>query len=221
MDIQHIPAYSYIVPILQIGMRRGPVLMPALRPSQLVVIIDTREQCPFDFTAAGFCMESGTLKHGDYSIAGMTRWIALERKSPEDLGACMTNQRERFETELLALRGYRYRAVVVECDEDDLLDALWANDSRNPKRVAGTPFGLRSRMKWEGADGTIAAWRARYGIHFIFILSSGGTAPGPSERRRSFSSRRRMPWLARWRTYGPPPPRRGREGDSIDAQTGQ
>jgi len=168
MDIQHIPAYSYIVPILQIGMRRGPVLMPALRPSQLVVIIDTREQCPFDFTAAGFCMESGTLKHGDYSIAGMTRWIALERKSPEDLGACMTNQRERFETELLALRGYRYRAVVVECDEDDLLDALWANDSRNPKRVAGTPFGLRSRMKWEGADGTIAAWRARYGIHFIF-----------------------------------------------------
>ena len=136
--------------------------MPTLLPSMLTVIVDTREQKPFNFIEVGMKMKVGTLKHADYSIEGMARYIAIERKSPEDFVACMTTQRERFETELLALRGYRYRAIIVEAELDAMLDDLWANDSRNPKRREGSSFGLRSRMKWESAEGTVAAWTIRY-----------------------------------------------------------
>ena len=50
-----------------------------------VVLIDTREKTPLDFTnfrnwIAG--QKTQTLKVGDYSIEGMEKLLVLERKSP-------------------------------------------------------------------------------------------------------------------------------------------
>ena len=50
-----------------------------------VVLIDTREKTPFDFSnfrnwIAG--QKTQTLKVGDYSIEGMEKLLVLERKSP-------------------------------------------------------------------------------------------------------------------------------------------
>ena len=166
--------------------------MPPLHPSQICVLVDTREQLPYDFTAAGFRMEAATLKHGDYSVKGMERFIALERKSVDDLLACMTTQRERFETELLALRGYRYRAIVVEYNLDKLLSGLWANDMRNPKRNDPAIHSIRSRMKWESAQGTIAAWAVRY----CPILFTGNRNAGQQMAQR-------LIWEAAEAVYAP------------------
>lgn len=83
-----------------------------------IIVIDTREQAPLAFSLP---METGTLVTGDYSIKGLERFIAIERKSPNDLVSCLkSGQRERFERELSRGRGLDYFALVVECGLADL-----------------------------------------------------------------------------------------------------
>jgi len=60
-----------------------------------LAIIDTREQNPFPFS-----LPTGrrTLATEDYSVKGLERAVAVERKSPDDLVGCLKNgQRERYE----------------------------------------------------------------------------------------------------------------------------
>jgi ERCC4-type nuclease len=72
-----------------------------LRP---VIKIDSREQAPLVFTRLQAV--AGTLYAGDYSIAGLESSFAVERKSIDDLAnCCMGANRDRFEHELLRLRG--------------------------------------------------------------------------------------------------------------------
>ena len=64
-----------------------------------VVLIDTREQSPFDFSRfpnwiAGEKRQK--LDVGDYSILGMENVLALERKSLSDLITTLIQQRLRF-----------------------------------------------------------------------------------------------------------------------------
>jgi len=58
------------------------------------ILIDTREQQPYDFDTP---FEMGTIPIGDYSIRGLENHIAIERKELNDLISCLTTGRERFE----------------------------------------------------------------------------------------------------------------------------
>ena len=67
------------------------------------LIVDSREQSPFSFKGPRYedvTVEVGTLTVGDYSLAGLTDKVAVERKSLPDLVACLGRERERFEREL-------------------------------------------------------------------------------------------------------------------------
>ncbi len=75
--------------------------MPKPEPT---IIIDTREQTPFTF--AGPARVAG-LKTADYTIEGYEDIVGLERKSLDDLIACLSSQRERFERELLRARDFQ------------------------------------------------------------------------------------------------------------------
>ena len=59
------------------------------------IIIDSREQTPWDFTNGPEC-ERGTLSTGDYSIKGLEDFIAIERKELEDFIGCCGRQRDRL-----------------------------------------------------------------------------------------------------------------------------
>lgn len=83
-----------------------------LLPEQLVAIIDTREQLPLDLEPLRTIRD--TLQVGDYSVAGLQSVVAVERKSLGDLVSCCGGERERFQKELDALRGWPVSAVVVE-----------------------------------------------------------------------------------------------------------
>lgn len=61
------------------------------------LIIDSREQAPYDFATYDVDTEPGTLHTGDYSLAGFEDRVAIERKSLDDLIACLCVGRERFE----------------------------------------------------------------------------------------------------------------------------
>ena len=81
---------------------------------KIIIVVDTREQLPLTFSIP---TERGTLATGDYSVKGLEDYIAIERKSIDDLVACLKNgERERFERELARGRGLDYFALVIECD---------------------------------------------------------------------------------------------------------
>ena len=108
------------------------------------IVIDTREQAPLSFTMP---TETGTLVTGDYSIKGLEKFVAIERKSPDDLVGCLKNgQRERFERELSRGRGLDYFAVVVETDLADLAGGKYRS-RMNPKAVVQSLLAFSIRYK--------------------------------------------------------------------------
>jgi DNA excision repair protein ERCC-4 len=119
-------------------MPRGPI--PAeLKPEQVTAIVDTREQHPLDL--APMPMVLGTLATGDYSVKGLEHVIALERKSAEDMLACMGRERERFDREIQRLLAYPCRAILVE--------AGWQFFERGEWRSQITPaVAIGSLLSW-------------------------------------------------------------------------
>ena len=82
------------------------------KPENLTAIIDSREQLPVDL--APMRVERGTLPTGDYSIKGLEQFVAIERKSAEDMLGCVGRDRERFDREVVRLLAYPCRAIVIE-----------------------------------------------------------------------------------------------------------
>ncbi|HAL92386.1 MAG TPA: hypothetical protein DCM68_05110 [Verrucomicrobia bacterium] len=117
----------------------------------LPVVCDSREQLPFGFAGLPATVTVGTLEAGDYSIRGFERRVAVERKSLQDLVGCLGAERDRFERELVRLRGYDAAAVVVE----EPMAALRAGH-------------YRGRLDPEAAWQSILAFSMRYRVPFIF-----------------------------------------------------
>jgi ERCC4-type nuclease len=114
------------------------------------VVIDTREQTPWIFPD-GVETVRGTLCSGDYSIEGAEEWVAVERKSLDDLVQSISRGRDRFWRELARLSRLRASAVVVE----NLLSAvMW--------------WRYRSRMRPESVIGSCAAITYDYGIPVVW-----------------------------------------------------
>jgi hypothetical protein len=124
------------------------------------IVIDTREQAPFAFKHEkyiGVVIEPGALDTGDYSLAGLTDKVAVERKSLPDLVACLGRERERFERELQRAAALDAFAVVVEASWTEL--------------AAGQ---YRSQLNPHAACQSVAAFMARHRIPFLFAGSRAG-----------------------------------------------
>jgi ERCC4-type nuclease len=107
--------------------RTRPAIDDDLRPilAPFTIIIDTREQAPFEFQDIRGDARDGYrpvhvstvtrgLRSGDYSIAGLEDRIAIERKSHSDLFSTLGRGRERFEAELERLNEMDFAAIVIE-----------------------------------------------------------------------------------------------------------
>jgi ERCC4-type nuclease len=128
-----------------------------------VIVIDTREQKPFLFDSIradkadgggelAVRIERGTLKAGDYSLAGHETSVAIERKSLADLFGTIGGGRKRFEAELARLTSFRVAAVVVEAEWSDVL-------IRPPKRSKLSPKTVyRSVIAWQQRFQTVHWW---------------------------------------------------------------
>ena len=123
--------------------------MPDLKPSQVTILIDSREQHPFNFTPMK--MEETTLQSGDYTIRGLEDYVRVERKELSDLVSCFTTGRDRFKRELERLKAFPKRLVVVEAPYEDLVNGNY-----------------RSNLHPNSATGAIESWMGRYQITFMF-----------------------------------------------------
>jgi ERCC4-type nuclease len=124
-----------------------------LREHKPVIVIDTREQNPLSFKR--FASVRGTLTTGDYSFVGGENFFAIEKKSLDDFVSCVTKERERFERELLRLRGYEFARVVVIASKKEIL--------LHSYRSRVTPLAIWS---------SIYTWEIRYRVPFVLCATA-------------------------------------------------
>jgi ERCC4-type nuclease len=109
---------------------------------QPTILVDTREQTPLPF--AHFPTERATLATGDYSVKGFENDFCVERKSIADLIRSATFERERFERELVRMRGYSFRRLLIVGTLADI-EAHRYRSQANPKAIIAslTAFEVR------------------------------------------------------------------------------
>lgn len=108
---------------------------------KIIIIVDTREQAEYSFSAERFVVERRALPAGDYSLAGLEREVAVERKSAEDFVHTVIRERDRFRRELLKLADYPCACVVVETGLDDLLSGAYRSGA-HPASVFGAAMSI-------------------------------------------------------------------------------
>ena len=122
----------------------------------MIIIIDTREQLPLDFSIyPDVNVERATLKTGDYSLKGYENQITIERKSLSDFVGCVGFGRERFKKELERMRDYDFSAVIIESSLSMIISEIWQYKN------------LMSKMRYGHILGAISAWRVEFNVHFI------------------------------------------------------
>lgn len=101
-------------PIIPVLAERGGTQIRAPKP---ILLVDTREQTPFDFAPVSHWfdgIEKKALQLGDYSIAGMEEQCVVERKSLSDLVSSLTTERSVFIQRLRRMSRIPYRLLVID-----------------------------------------------------------------------------------------------------------
>jgi ERCC4-type nuclease len=102
----------------------APPLVPALaerggtqlKTPRANIIVDTREQNPFDFSRfEGWfsAFEKKPLKLGDYAVAGLESLCVVERKDLPDLVHSFTVERSVFLKRIKLMSSYPHRLLVI------------------------------------------------------------------------------------------------------------
>jgi ERCC4-type nuclease len=171
--------------------RKGVSMNRELKIPKPVVLIDTREQTPF------YLLKNhpnwigderrATLAIGDYSVEGMEKILALERKSMSDAVTSTTAERGRFIRSCERLAGFQERAILIEASYEDLK----------------TPYdhieGLISQAHPNGVCGTLDAIEAKFGIPVIYTSQDRGLA---TERAASWLSKHFTYWWLETHGHG-------------------
>jgi len=145
-----------------------------------VVLVDTREQDPFPLHANHPNWIGGerrvALRTGDYTVEGMEKFLALERKSLADVVACTVTRRARFLAACSRLARLRWKAILVEATLEDI--------------KGGFEFDVPSEVHPNAVCGTLDAIEAKFGIPVLHTSTVQALA---TERAAS--------WLSKHFTY--------------------
>lgn len=187
------------------------------------VLVDTSEQRPFapHLWVKGqrvlLDASRANLSEGDYTTPAARDHVCIERKSIEDLygtlfgsgidamGESAPNQK-RFREELLRLRKYAYRAIVVEGNEGDLVEYIIDNRRKiTPQNAIQTLWSLSinyqipvitfsNYYRGEYVPGIArekAEWFTGYALSYIH-----NQATSIKEARKARARGLDLPWLA-------------------------
>lgn len=126
-----IPIPHPVIPVLA---ERGGT---QLRAPRATVVVDTREQIPFDFSRfegwfAG--VERAALALGDYSVAGLENACVVERKELADLVRSFTVERAVFVSRLKKMSTYPHKLLVITAPLSGV-KSRYAFSASNPNHV--------------------------------------------------------------------------------------
>jgi len=105
------------------------------------IIVDSREQAPYEFDLTRFSVERSALPAGDYSLVGSETRVAVERKSLADFAQTVIRQRKRFHAELRKLAECEFACVVVEGSLRDVLEGNYGTGA-HPNAVFGAAVSI-------------------------------------------------------------------------------
>jgi len=108
---------------------------------KLEIIVDTREQTPWNFDPARFVATRRGLTTGDYSLSGLEDRVAIERKGLGDFVNTVIRDWLRFRKELIRLSGFDVAAIVVEANLQDIVEHRYESEA-NPSSVLGKMSGI-------------------------------------------------------------------------------
>lgn len=117
------------------------------------VVVDTREQKPYDFKSIGINnVVHEKLDVGDYTHMGAEDVYAVERKTLDDLAKSLGADRDRFENEIQRGQTLEELAVVIEAPPEDVY------------RFAGTKKcpNYYSNIYPNSIIGTVEQWPQKY-----------------------------------------------------------
>ena len=162
-------------------MRDGHNIIRSARIPKPVVLVDTRERQPFPLYANHDNWFAGerriALKTGDYTLEGMEKLVALERKSLADLVACTVTYRRRFLDACARLAKFRWKAILVEATLEDIKSGF-------------EEFDIPSGVHPNAICGTLDAIEAKFGIPIIYTSTV-----------RKLATERAASWLSKHFTY--------------------
>jgi hypothetical protein len=121
-------------PVIPVLAERGGTQLQAPRPT---VLVDTREQNPFNFSRfrgwfAG--VEKKALPLGDYSVAGLEDVCVVERKDLSDLVHSCTVERTAFIKRLRLMAQHPHRLLVITSTLSQV-KSPYAHTSVDPNRT--------------------------------------------------------------------------------------
>ena len=154
-----------------------------------VVLIDTREKYPFDFSRFPNWIAASkkqALKAGDYSAEGMESLLILERKTLTDLITTVIQERVRFFTQCEKMSKYRWKALLIEASYEDV-KTPYDEDEYN------------TRAHPNAVSGTLDALEARYGIPVIYTSCH---KPLAEEKAASWLSKHFTYWYLEEHGFG-------------------
>jgi len=130
----HMAAAPVAHPVIPVLAERGGTQLRTPRPT---VLVDTREQNPFNFSRfdgwfAG--VEKKALKLGDYSIAGLEERCIVERKDLSDLVLSFTAERPAFISRLHRMSAYPQRLLVITAPLSTVKSS-YSFSNANPNRI--------------------------------------------------------------------------------------
>ncbi len=162
-------------------MRDGHNIIRSSKIPKPIVVVDTREKQPLPLYAnhpnwiGG--EGRGTMKTGDYTLAGMESLLALERKNLTDLVACSIFYRERFLATCARLARFRWKAILIEATYEDIKGGF-------------EQFDIPSEVHPNTVCGTLDAIEAKFGIPIIY-----------TSRNQALATERAASWLSKHFTY--------------------
>lgn len=115
------------------------------------VIVDSREQKPYEFPEFDNVI-TDALNVGDYSLHGIDREFAIERKTLDDLATSLGTDRDRFEREIKRAQTYKDFVVVIEAPAGAVYD--FRDNSNCPNYY--------SNIHPNSIIGTVEKWPTKY-----------------------------------------------------------
>ncbi len=140
------------------------------------IVIDTREQAPYGFDCQTVRRK---LEAGDYSVAGLSHAVAVERKSLSDFASTVIHDFSRFAKELEKLSQFQAACIVVEADLDAVLRGKAQEILRgvSPTSLLGAAVHISLRygvpVFWCGSRQAARAFTEAYLRMFVRLRSEG------------------------------------------------
>ena len=131
------------------------------------ILVDTREQQPWDFGIYGCETAAATQKTGDYTVEGYEDLIVIERKrSTGELAMNLGKKSKQFEAEMERMLGFRYRYLICEFPSERFIE--FPKGSTIPRKM-----WPKIPMNGKFMFSRLMKWCEHYGVEAIFCNNKG------------------------------------------------